>query len=62
MRSGAIRQFWRGESGATAIEYGLLALLVAVAIIGTFAVLGDDVETLFNDTAGAVVASQAGAN
>ncbi len=29
-----VRQFFRDESGATAIEYGLIAGLIAVVIIG----------------------------
>ena len=37
------------ESGATAVEYGLLAALIAVAIIGTFSVLGNSVQGLFNN-------------
>lgn len=39
---------WRDESGATAIEYGLIAALVSVAIIGALAALGDSLETVFN--------------
>ena len=33
-------KLWRDESGATAIEYGLLAALIAVVIIGAVASLG----------------------
>ncbi|ASC91854.1 Flp family type IVb pilin, partial [Alcaligenes faecalis] len=29
-----LQQFWNDEDGATAIEYGLIAGLIAVAIIG----------------------------
>lgn len=33
-------KFIKDESGATAIEYGLIALLIAVAIIGVLVTLG----------------------
>ena len=58
MQLGTIRRFLDDQAGATAIEYALLGLLVAVAIIGTVSVLGGRVETLFNDTATAVLATQ----
>jgi pilus assembly protein Flp/PilA len=40
-------QLIRDESGATAIEYGLIAALVAVAIIVALSALGDSLDTLF---------------
>jgi pilus assembly protein Flp/PilA len=40
-------RFVRDESGATAIEYGLIAALVAVAIIGALTTLGTDLTTMF---------------
>lgn len=39
-------RFLKDESGATAIEYGLIAALIAVAIIGGVSALG----TQANDT------------
>lgn len=42
------RRFSRDESGATAIEYGLLAMGISVAIIGTVWALGPVVEGAFN--------------
>lgn len=36
------------EQGATAIEYGLLAALVAVAVIGAVTSLSDELYTQFN--------------
>ena len=39
------------ESGATAIEYGLIAALIAVAIIGTMQTLGGNLKTTFNEVA-----------
>ncbi|WP_324764813.1 Flp family type IVb pilin (plasmid) [Sinorhizobium meliloti] len=40
-------RFARNESGATAIEYGLIAGLVAVVIIGAVTTVGTDVKTVF---------------
>ena len=43
-----ITQFLSDESGATAIEYGLLAALIAVVIIAGASTLGGNINTLFN--------------
>jgi pilus assembly protein Flp/PilA len=37
--------FSKNESGATAIEYGLIAALVAVAIIGTVGAVGNELNS-----------------
>ena len=37
------------DTGATAIEYGLLAALISVAIIGTVSVLGGTLDTTFSN-------------
>ncbi|MCB9778862.1 MAG: Flp family type IVb pilin [Alphaproteobacteria bacterium] len=42
------------ESGATAIEYGLIAALVSVAIIAALTLLGDNLSTLFDSIASTV--------
>jgi pilus assembly protein Flp/PilA len=42
-----IKNFVRDESGATAIEYGLIAALVAVAIIGALTILGEELTNIF---------------
>ncbi len=47
-----ITRFAKDESGATAIEYGLIAALIAVAIIGAVTLLGDNLATTFNNLAG----------
>lgn len=44
-----IKSFIQAETGATAIEYGLLAALIAVAVVGTFAVLGNSLVNLFDN-------------
>jgi pilus assembly protein Flp/PilA len=41
-------RFARNESGATAIEYGLLGSLIAVAIIVGATTLGTKLNTTFN--------------
>lgn len=41
-------RFAKNESGATAIEYGLIAALIAVAIIGGVTQLGTTLNTKFN--------------
>lgn len=43
-----IGRFLREESGATAIEYGLIAVLVSVAIIGALEALGVSIDGLFD--------------
>lgn len=43
----ATKQFLRDQSAATAIEYGLLAALIAVAIIGTLGLMGTNLKTLY---------------
>ena len=40
-------RIWRDESGATAIEYGLLAALIAVVIIGAVSQLGGELTETF---------------
>jgi len=42
-----ISRFVRDESGATAIEYGLIAALIAVVIIGTLQAIGTNLSTKF---------------
>jgi pilus assembly protein Flp/PilA len=43
-----IAKFVRNESGATAIEYGLIAAGIAVAIIVTVQALGTQLNTTFS--------------
>jgi pilus assembly protein Flp/PilA len=44
----------RDEKGATAIEYGLLAALIAVVLIVALQTLGQNLQGRFNDVATAV--------
>ena len=41
-------RFAQGKSGATAIEYGLIAALVAVVIIGGVTLTGDELQSNFD--------------
>ena len=43
-----IRDFLHNESGATAIEYGLIAALIAVAIITAVTAVGTNLTATFN--------------
>ena len=43
------RQFMTGNAGATAIEYALIAMLVAVSGITAFALLGGNVSTTMDN-------------
>jgi pilus assembly protein Flp/PilA len=43
-----ITRFAKDESGATAIEYGLIATLIAVAIIVGAGALGTSLNTMFS--------------
>ena len=42
-----IKNFIREEDGVTAIEYGLIAALIAVVIVGAVAVVGTQLNTVF---------------
>jgi len=44
-----VSRFLKNESGATAIEYGLIAALIAVALIAVFKVLQPALTTSFTD-------------
>lgn len=55
-----IKAFLNDESGATAIEYGLIAGLVAVAIIAALTALGGSLDTLFSEVASTVSGATAG--
>lgn len=43
-----VQKFVRNDSGATAIEYGLIAGLIAVVIIGAVSAVGTRISTKFN--------------
>jgi pilus assembly protein Flp/PilA len=43
-----VRKFFKNEEGATAIEYGLIAALIAVAAIVAMGSLGNTLSNTFN--------------
>ena len=47
--SQSFKTFWADEDGATAIEYGLLASLIALAITAGATDLGGALDKLFTD-------------
>jgi pilus assembly protein Flp/PilA len=53
----AFVKFIRNESGATAIEYGLIAALIAVVIIGGVSAVGSSLSSTFNSVSGSLKAN-----
>jgi pilus assembly protein Flp/PilA len=51
----------RDEAGATAIEYGLIAALIAVAAITAMNGLGNQLKTTFNTTSSSMSSANAAA-
>ena len=51
------KSFMRDEEGVTAIEYGLIAALIAVAIIVSVTAVGTDLAAVFNHVAGKLAAA-----
>ncbi len=45
------KRFSKDQAGATAIEYGLIAALIAVVIIAGVTLLGTDIGNTFNSAA-----------
>jgi pilus assembly protein Flp/PilA len=52
-----MRSFARDESGATAIEYGLIAALVSVAAIAALRGMGNSLQNLFGVVSGELTAA-----
>ncbi len=49
-----MKQFWKDEEGVTAIEYGLIAALIAVAIVVAVGNAGDSLVILWERVEGAL--------
>jgi len=49
-----VKRFVKNESGATAIEYGLIAASIAVVIITAVQLLGTNLTATFTSVAGAL--------
>jgi pilus assembly protein Flp/PilA len=50
----AVKTFVADENGVTAIEYGLIAALVGVAIVASVKALGGQLETTFTTVSNAM--------
>jgi pilus assembly protein Flp/PilA len=46
-----IKRFFKDESGASAVEYGLLVALIAVVIVGAVTALGTSISSTFQGAA-----------
>lgn len=53
-----LNRFAKDESGATAIEYGLIAALIAVAIIAAVGILGGRLRDTFTEVDTAIGAAE----
>lgn len=51
------QRFAACESGATSIEYALIAVLVAVGIVGAVSALGDSLQAIFDGVASDVTSA-----
>lgn len=52
------QRFWRDESGATAIEYGLIVALISVALITVVGNVGGRIQETFTRIADALANTQ----
>lgn len=55
-----VSRFVKDESGATAIEYGLIAALVGVGIIAALSQLRDNLNTTFDAVSNELATAQQG--
>ncbi len=56
----ALKRFIGDESGATAIEYGLIAALVSVAAIGALTTMGTSLQTMFGTVSNSMSSAVSG--
>jgi pilus assembly protein Flp/PilA len=49
-----LSRFWRDESGATAIEYGLMVALIALAIVGSISAFSDKMNSSLDKVSDAI--------
>ncbi len=60
MRIDILKKIRKDESGATAIEYGLIAALVSVAAIGALTAMGTSLTTMFTTVSTALAGAVGG--
>ena len=53
-----VRVFWQDRSGATAIEYSVLAALVSLTLVAALALTGDKARDMFDAVAAALVSDR----
>lgn len=52
-----LKRFLRDESGATAVEYGILIAILSISLIGVFAATGDSISSILGRDEGGVAAT-----
>jgi pilus assembly protein Flp/PilA len=55
-----VTRFIKDESGATAIEYGLIAALISIAVVGTLPLVGSQLVKTFDAIKNALVTANGG--
>ncbi len=60
MRINILKKIRKDESGATAIEYGLIAALVSVAAIGALTAMGGSLQTMYTTVSKALAGAVGG--
>ena len=44
-----LTRLWRNQSGATALEYGLMLSLIVLTMFGALAAMGNEIEQTWNN-------------
>ncbi len=57
-----VSRFAKDESGATAIEYGLIAAIVSVGIITALTTLQEELKSIFGTISGELKSASGGSN
>ncbi len=60
MRIDILKEIRKDDSGATAIEYGLIAALVSVAAIGALTAMGGSLNTMFQTVSNSLTTAVGG--
>ena len=50
--SSTVREFWSNETGATAIEYALIAGIISIVVVASSTTMGNVVKTTFTKIGG----------